>query len=315
MPAEARVYHARSIDARCRSIATRRCRCPTARRDRRRDRRDARLQASLPALPDRAGLRRPVPRRAGGRRAGRHRAQVAAGRRAHHLRRSRISSTARRTRGGSSKRCTRGFPRVTYDATIKVEHLLAHRAAAAGAGADRLPVRHQRGRSRSTTTCSRSSRRATRARTSSPRRRLCRDAGLALVADVRRVHAVDDDRRLPRSAGRRRRRSDLVEHVAPVQWGIRLLVTHGNRGCSSSHDIQRAGRPFDATTLTYPWTHRRSARRPAAGSRSWRWSACGASGARARRSSLPSARLARRSARSCRRSRSAIPYLNEPWYC
>ena len=39
----------------------------------------------------------------------------------------------------------REFPGLTYDVTIKVEHLLKHRDAAAGAGTDRLPVYHQRG--------------------------------------------------------------------------------------------------------------------------------------------------------------------------
>ena len=38
------------------------------------------------------------------------------------------------------------FPEVTYDATIKIEHLQAASRAASGAEGNRLPVCHQRGR-------------------------------------------------------------------------------------------------------------------------------------------------------------------------
>ena len=40
----------------------------------------------------------------------------------------------------------REFPDVTYDAIIKVEHLLDSSRPVAGAGRDRLPLHHQRGR-------------------------------------------------------------------------------------------------------------------------------------------------------------------------
>ena len=89
------------------------------------------LQASLPALSDRPGLRRTVSRRAGRRRA---RRRPGAGRApARGTSRSAIptSSTASGTPRRSSGAFAREFPGVTYDVTIKVEHLLRHAAHAA----------------------------------------------------------------------------------------------------------------------------------------------------------------------------------------
>ena len=48
---------------------------------------------------------------------------------------------------------------------------------------------------------------------------------------------------------------DLAAHVAPVQWGIRLLVTWASR-LLELDDIKARVGPFDAKTLTYPWKHR-----------------------------------------------------------
>ena len=87
---------------------------------------EPRLQASLPALPDRAGLRRPVSRRPADVVLADIRAQVAAGRPAHHLRRSRLLQRAH-ARDAIVAGMPREFPGVTYDVTIKVEHLLQHR--------------------------------------------------------------------------------------------------------------------------------------------------------------------------------------------
>ena len=48
------------------------------------------------------------------------------GRPAHHVRRSRLLQRHQARRGGSSSGLAREFPGVTYDVTIKVEHLLKH---------------------------------------------------------------------------------------------------------------------------------------------------------------------------------------------
>lgn len=106
----------------------------------------------------------------------------------------------------------------------------------------------------------------------------------------------------------------LIEHVAPVQWGLRLLVTQGSRLLELA-DIRARVQPFDPATLTYPWRHADPAvdalqasitRLVGVGhSRSRRevfQEVCAIAG----QSTLPSTPLV---------SRAAIPFLNEPWYC
>ena len=149
--------------------------------DRRLHRGEPRLQAPVPALPDRAGLRRPVPHRAGRRRARGRRARRS--RRAPGTSRSAIpiSSTARRTRCGSSTALAREYPG---------RHLRRDDQGRAPAAASRLLPRAARHRLR----CSSRARwsrwtidvlaqleRGTRARISSARRAVPRGA-----ADARR---------------------------------------------------------------------------------------------------------------------------------
>jgi len=99
----------------------------------------------------------------------------------------------------------------------------------------------------------------------------------------------------------------LVEHVAPVQWGIRLLVPAGSL-LLGHLEVE----PFDSTRLVYPWVH------PDAEMDSL---AAALAGVTAR----PGSRLA-----IFERvwelafgqqfdlgvpDRATVPYLNEPWYC
>ena len=79
--------------------------------DRRLHRGEPRLPAPVPPLPGRAGLQRTVPRRAAGRRAGRHRRAGRGRRRSTSPSAIPISSTARRTPCASSRRCTRRIRR------------------------------------------------------------------------------------------------------------------------------------------------------------------------------------------------------------
>ena len=109
-----------------------------------------------------------------------------------------------------------------------------------------------------------------------------------------------------------------MEHVAPVQLTLRLLVTWGSR-LLELDEISRLVGGFDPGSLTYPWRHpdpavdalqhdvmalvgvRASAPRPAVFDEVRRLSdaALGRTG-RAERPRL---------------ARAAIPYLTEPWYC
>jgi radical SAM superfamily enzyme YgiQ (UPF0313 family) len=211
----------------------------------------------------------------------------------------------------------REFPGVSYDVTIKVEHLVAHR--------DTLP--------------------------------LLRDTGCAFVTTA--VESLDDDVLGKLEKGHTRAdfervvewfeavglvlsptfvaftpwttresfcellqtlaRLDLVDHVAPIQLAIRLLVTEGSR-LLELDDLRAAIRPFDPVTLTYPWRHRdpqvdvlqeriardvgvrHSAPRRETFARVWDMAhaAAGMNRPLSLDASLP---------------RAAVPYLNEPWYC
>ena len=112
---------------------------------------------------------------------------------------------------------------------------------------------------------------------------------------------------------------DLVEHVAPVQLAIRLLVPHGSRLLELEEMRAHLG-AFDAETLTHRWTHpdpRVDALQrevmALVGTRltSDRAAVFGDVRALAReRSGLPYRDDPRPA-----RARATVPYLNEPWYC
>jgi hypothetical protein len=205
-------------------------------------------------------------------------------------------------------------PAVTYDVTIKVEHLLNHREllpllvrtgclfvtsaveAVDDAILDRLEKRHTRADFVAAAA-------------------LCRDAGLTLSPTfvaftpwtTRQGYA--DLLETVRSL-------DLVEHVAPVQWGLRLLVTHGSR-LLELDDIQARVRPFDPVTLTYPWVHE-DPRVDALQSEIMRMVGVGVSRSRRDVFSAVAALAGVASTGTTATSlpaRATIPYLNEPWYC
>jgi radical SAM superfamily enzyme YgiQ (UPF0313 family) len=210
----------------------------------------------------------------------------------------------------------REWPLLTYDATIKVEHLRAHDAL--------LPVLRDTGCAFVTTAVESLDdavlalleKGHTRADVVAVADR-CRALGLALsptfiaftpwttlesyaafLADLEQM--------------------GLVEHVAPVQWTLRLLVTWRSR-LLELEDITRLVGPFDSGTLTYPWAH--SDPRVDGLQREVMTLA----GVRAKdaRSEVFAA-IRRRSDASLGRvvperppmlARAAIPYLTEPWYC
>jgi radical SAM superfamily enzyme YgiQ (UPF0313 family) len=179
------------------------------------------------------------------------------------------------------------FPHVTYDVTIKIEHLLQHRellpvlvktgcafvTSAVESVDDAVLAKLEKGHTRAAFIAAAGA---------------CRQAQLTLVPTfvaftpwttpasyMDLVNVVDD--------------LGLSGHVAPIQWSIRLLVTFNSR-LLELEDIQRVIGPFDPKTLTYPWTH-------------------------------PDPRVDELQARMMavatqpRASRSTVPYLDEPWYC
>ena len=227
----------------------------------------------------------------------------------------------------------REFPALTYDVTIKVEHLLKHCDAlpslretgclfvtsAVESIDDRVLVHLEKGH--------------TRAGFVEAVAR-CREAGLVLAPTFVTftpwttiegyVDLLDTIEGL-----------DLVEHVAPIQLAIRLLVTSGSR-LLELPDILRVIGPFDPQALTYPWTHPDprvdelqqqvmrlvGTNEAKASYHDCRSEVFEAISAVARtfvtnhRPSLRSENL-RPNLRDepPRRARATIPYLTEPWYC
>jgi hypothetical protein len=117
-------------------------------------------------------------------------------------------------------------------------------------------------------------------------------------------------------------RLDLVAHVAPVQWTLRLLVTWQSR-LLELEDVNRVIGPFDQTTLTYPWRHQdprvdalQHEVMTLAGVRAGRPRHEVYAGIRRLASEAAGSDVEEpRSARPPLLARAAIPYLDEPWYC
>lgn len=144
------------------------------------------------------------------------------------------------------------FPDVTYDVTIKIEHLLKH--------ADRLEELTDTGcafvtsavESLDDVTLALLDKGHTRAdfvRVA----HLCRDARLPLIPTFVTFtpwltpEAYGDLLTTISSLG-------LVDTVAPVQWTIRLLIPHGSR-LLELDEVKCVTTGFDETALTYTWAH------------------------------------------------------------
>ncbi len=212
------------------------------------------------------------------------------------------------------------WPALTYDATIKVEHLIRHRDMLPGLAEtgclfvtsavesvdDRVLAHLDKGHTRAD---------VLRAAA------LCRGAGLTLAPTFvafspwTTLEGYRDLLDTVASLG-------LVGHVAPVQWGIRLLVTWKSR-LLELRDIARLVGPFDPHTLTYPWRHPdpRVDRLQAAIMR-----LVGVRMTRPRHeivaairalvdAELPPSGVRIPSPEDSAPVRATIPYLNEPWYC
>jgi hypothetical protein len=145
-----------------------------------------------------------------------------------------------------------GHPGVTYDATIKVEHLLRHR--------ELLPRLRDTGCLFVTSAVESVDDRVLGLLEKGHTRRdffdvvtLCRDTGITLVPTFVAFHPwltlegycelLDTIAAL-----------DLVDHVAPIQLAIRLLVPRGSRLLELA-DMRASVGPFDPRTLTYHWAH------------------------------------------------------------
>ncbi|HUQ88113.1 MAG TPA: radical SAM protein, partial [Vicinamibacterales bacterium] len=213
----------------------------------------------------------------------------------------------------------REFPTLTYDAIIKVEHLLQHRellpvlaatgclfiTSAVESVDDEVLKKLEKGHSRADFIAAAAA---------------CRDAGLTMVPTFvaftpwTTIDGYIDLLELVGALG-------LAANVAPVQWSIRLLVTWASR-LLELDDIKSSIGPFDAKTLTYPWKHRDSR---VDALQEQIMALAGVKLTRPREQTFASARELAHRARGQSHvsvkidlvlpSRAAIPYLNEPWYC
>jgi radical SAM superfamily enzyme YgiQ (UPF0313 family) len=212
----------------------------------------------------------------------------------------------------------RECPGVTYDVTIKVEHLLAH--------ADALPFLAETGCAFVTSAVESIDdevlRRLEKGHTAADFQRavaLCREAGVVMAPTFvaftpwttlrgycHMLHAID--------------RLDLVDQVAPIQFAIRLLVPQASR-LLELEEIRAIVGPFDPVSLVYPWRHpdtrvdalqqeiertvgsRINTSRREIFARVWDLAHAAAGIAAPARNQEPLV------------SRATIPYLNEPWYC
>jgi hypothetical protein len=112
----------------------------------------------------------------------------------------------------------------------------------------------------------------------------------------------------------------LVENVAPIQLGIRLLIPEGSR-LLELDEVRRLVGPFDARSLVYPWKNadarldrlsetvqaiaaegdRKRESRPEVFERIWK-------------AAHTAAGIDAQILRSVHKG-TAVPFLSEPWYC
>jgi radical SAM superfamily enzyme YgiQ (UPF0313 family) len=208
------------------------------------------------------------------------------------------------------------WPAVTYDATIKIEHLLQHAqllprlrdtgclfvTSAVESLDDRVLASLEKGHTRADFL------RAIE---------LCRAADLTLVPTFVAFHpwtTLETYCELLDTI----ERVGMIGHVAPIQLAIRLLVPQGSL-ILQLEDVRQVVGPFDPHTMTYRWAHADP-----------RVDALHQDVAALVGSRLTTARhqlfdavsdLAHERASAVRphaqprRDRATVPYLNEPWYC
>ena len=215
------------------------------------------------------------------------------------------------------RRLAAACPGISYDVTIKVEHLIRHR--------DLLPLLRDTGCA-FVTSAVESIDDAVLARLEKGHTAadfetavaLCREAGLVLSPTFVAFTpwtTVGAYRALLQTIDR----LDLVDQVAPIQLAIRLLIPEGSR-LLELDDVRALATTFDDRSLTYRWTHEDPAvdqlqetiaalvgRRLNAPRRELFdeiWTVAHAASPSIPRTQHPGLL-----------PRAAVPYLNEPWYC
>jgi radical SAM superfamily enzyme YgiQ (UPF0313 family) len=208
------------------------------------------------------------------------------------------------------------FPDVTYDVTIKVEHLLQHRSllgrlqetgclfitSAVESLDDKVLATLEKGHTRQDFVDAVSR---------------CREAGVTLVPTFVAFHpwlTLEDYCDLVDTIAS----LGLVDRVAPIQLAIRLLIPASSR-LLELEDVRRLVGPYDATTLAFAWTHPDA--RVDALQRAVASIAAGPLGAdrRAAFDAIRAVAHERAGSAMCDVPVSdevtPVPHLDEPWYC
>jgi len=214
----------------------------------------------------------------------------------------------------------REFPELTYDVTIKVEHLLQN--------AELLPTLHATG-CLFITSAVESLDDAVLLKLEKSHTRsdffdaveLCRRAGITLQPTFLPFTPWTTFGQLL-DLFEQLQRLDLVEAVAPIQLAIRLLIPPGSRLLELDEVREMVG-PFDAKALVYPWKNPAPAvdrlgeelqdivatseklKRSRSATFAKMWQAVG----QAANQNLETR------AQPVLVPRAAVPYLSEPWYC
>ena len=214
----------------------------------------------------------------------------------------------------------REFPELTYDVTIKVEHLLEN--------AELLSTLHATGclfiisavESLDDSVLQKLAKNHTRADFFQVIE-LCRGVGITLQPTfvpftpwTTFEQTVDLFEQL--------NRLDLVEAVAPIQLAIRLLIPAGSR-LSELEEVREVLGPFDAKGLVYPWKNPNPAvdrlceelQDIAAASEELKCSRSATFEKMWRAVNQAANRHVEERAQPVLASRATVPYLNEPWYC
>jgi radical SAM superfamily enzyme YgiQ (UPF0313 family) len=216
----------------------------------------------------------------------------------------------------------REWPGLTYDATIKIEHLLKHRAllprlretgclfitSAVEAVDDAILAKLEKGHTRADFIAAVDA---------------CGDAGLTLTPTFVAFTpwtTVEGYCDLVQTIADLK----LVSHVPSIQWAIRLLIPDGSRLLELA-DIRALIEPFDREALVYRWQHpdprvdalQRAVEARVAGTRRGdRVTVFGdvlaMAHAAAARPAAPAAPVIPDVAPFVR---ATVPYLDEPWYC
>jgi hypothetical protein len=209
----------------------------------------------------------------------------------------------------------REHPRVTYDVTIKIEHLLRHRELLPILANTRCLLITSAAESVDDAVLRKLDKGHTRADFLETVR-LVRDHNIALAPTFIPFTpwtTHESYRELLQTLAD----LDLIDAISPVQLALRLLITAGSR-LLDLPDIRSVAGEFDTASLVYPWRHE-DPELDALGSVVMR---IVREDVRTRKSRQETFRRVWQAVHSLpmpesevRLSRTVIPYLEEPWFC